>query len=229
MEEKQSDVLVIDTLASAYCKRVELALKVKGIPYKSLEEDLSNKSELLLSYNPVHKKVPVLVHNGNPISESLVILEYIDEYWNNSPKLLPEDPYQRAKVRFWATFFDQKVIPHILPIFMSKGLEQEKAIEDFIALLKMFEDGIKKDFPGKFPFFSSGQSLDFLDIIVGSNLCGYRAINEAVAVILSQEKNPEIFSWVNALREHPLIKEIMSPHEKLVARIREKFSLSLKS
>lgn len=112
---------------------------------------------------------------------------------------------------------------------MSKGLEQEKAIEDFIELLKIFEDGIKKKFLGNFPFISSSQTLDFLDIIVGSNLCSYPAINEAVAVILSPEKNPELFSWVNALRDHPLIKEMLSPHDKLVARIRERFSVSPKA
>ena len=109
MGENQSEVVLIGTCTSSYCKRVELALKLKGIPYKYIEEDLSNKSKLLLHHNPVHKKVPVLVHNGKAIAESLVILEYIDEQWNNSPKLLPDDPYQRAKVRFWANFYDQKV------------------------------------------------------------------------------------------------------------------------
>lgn len=84
-------------------------LKLKGIPYKYVEEDLANKSELLLEYNPVHKKVPVLVHNGKAIAESVIILQYIDECWDNSPKLLPEDPYQRAKIRFWVDFYVQKV------------------------------------------------------------------------------------------------------------------------
>ena len=105
--------------ASPYVKRIELALKLKGIPYDYVEEDLMNKSPSLIGYNPVHKKVPVLVHNGKPICESLVILEYIDETWSDGPKLLPEDPYKRAQVRFWASFLQQQVRirPNTLPIF----------------------------------------------------------------------------------------------------------------
>lgn len=101
MEGKQSEVVLFGTWASVYCTRIKLALKVKGITYEYVEENLANK---LLDYNPVHKKVPVLVHKGKPMSESLVILEYIDECWPNTPKLLPEDPYQRAKVHFWIQF-----------------------------------------------------------------------------------------------------------------------------
>ena len=109
MEEKKGEVVLFGTWASTFCPRVELALKLKGISYDYVEEDLTNKSELFLSLNPVHKKVPVLVHNGKSIAESLIILEYIEECWNTTPKLLPEEPYQRAKVRFWASYYDQKV------------------------------------------------------------------------------------------------------------------------
>ncbi|KAK6916243.1 Glutathione S-transferase, N-terminal [Dillenia turbinata] len=94
--------------ASPFAKRVEVALKIKSIPYEWVEKDLKNKSDLLIKYNPIHRKVPVLVHNGKPISESLVILEYIDETWTNSPRFMPSDPYKRSKLRFWANFIDQQ-------------------------------------------------------------------------------------------------------------------------
>ena len=99
---------------SPYSTRVELALEVKGINYEFVEEDLRNKSQLLLGPNPAHQKIPVLVHNGRPKSESIIILEYIDECWTSTPKLLPEDPYERAKIRFWADFFDNKETTHLL-------------------------------------------------------------------------------------------------------------------
>lgn len=108
--QKSDDVVLYGNWASAFTDRVELALKLKGIPYKYVEEDLTNKSNSLIHHNLVRKKVPVLVHNGKAIAESLVILEYIDDFWTTAPKLLPEDPYERAKIRFWANYYDQKVV-----------------------------------------------------------------------------------------------------------------------
>lgn len=102
------------TWSSPYALRVVHALKIKGVEYETVLEDLTKKSASLLEYNPVHKKVPILLHNGRPVCESLGILEYIDEVWKQSP-LLPQDPYEKAMARFWAKFGDEKVYTVPLP------------------------------------------------------------------------------------------------------------------
>ncbi|MCO5611260.1 hypothetical protein L7F22_065512 [Adiantum nelumboides] len=87
-------------------------LKAKGVEYEFIDEpDLRNKSKLLLDSNPVHKKVPVFFHNGKPICESLLIVQYIDETWPSPADkgFLSQDPYKRALARFWADYVDKKV------------------------------------------------------------------------------------------------------------------------
>ena len=61
--------------ASPFVLRVKLALSFKGLSYEYVEVDLKNKSGLLLASNPVHKKVPVLIHNGKPVCDSKIIVQ----------------------------------------------------------------------------------------------------------------------------------------------------------
>ncbi|KAH9290215.1 hypothetical protein KI387_034332, partial [Taxus chinensis] len=103
-------VKMLKMRVSAFRMRVQIGLEEKGIKYEYQEENIAiNKSELLLRMNPVHKMIPVLIHNGNPICESLIILQYSDQAWPTSMQFLPSDPYDRELARFWSDFLDKKL------------------------------------------------------------------------------------------------------------------------
>jgi glutathione S-transferase len=106
----EAAVRVIGLWPSPFVIRVLIALKLKGVEFEFVEEVVGRKSELLLTSNPVHKKIPVLLHHGKPISESLIIVQYIDEVWSSgAPAFLPVDAHARAVQRFWAQYVDDKV------------------------------------------------------------------------------------------------------------------------
>ncbi|KAL3748459.1 hypothetical protein ACJRO7_009665 [Eucalyptus globulus] len=209
MAGEENRVVLHGNLASLHSARVKLALKVKGIEYEFVEEDLMNKSEALLWYNPVYKKVPVLVHNGKPIIESIVIIEYIDETWKEGPRLLPQDPYERAKVRFWTGFIQQPLYEATVSVIKTDGEAQERAVEKVHEKLKVLEEGIEGKYPGGFPFIN-GDNMGLLDIVVFLIL-GHLEVLEAVLGVkfLDSEKYPSVTSWVKALKEFPVVKEAL--------------------
>ncbi|KAH0773761.1 hypothetical protein KY290_010898 [Solanum tuberosum] len=94
-----NNVKLLRVLASPFVNHVEIALKIKSIETEFIQQNMLNKSELLLKSNPVYKKIPVLIHDEKPNCESLVILQYIDEACLNGPSILPSDLYDHAIAR----------------------------------------------------------------------------------------------------------------------------------
>ncbi|CAL8150526.1 unnamed protein product [Prunus armeniaca] len=128
------EVVVLGFWPITYGTRATIAQDEKGVKYEYREEDLSNKSSLLLQMNPV------LIHNGKPVCESLIIVQYVDEVWRDKAPLLPSDPYQRARARFWADLIDKKVFDAGKKLWSTKGEEHEAAKKkEFSEILAQLE------------------------------------------------------------------------------------------
>jgi maleylacetoacetate isomerase len=91
-----------DYYRSTASYRVRIALNIKNISYETLVVHLVNNGGEqqhpdYLQLNP-QGLVPTLDENGHIISQSLAIIEYLDEM-NPIPPLLPQNHLDRAQVR----------------------------------------------------------------------------------------------------------------------------------
>ena len=82
--------------------RVRIALKLKGLDYETVPVHLvrgggEQHSAAYRALNPAGL-VPALEDDGNVLTQSLAIIEYLDEAYP-LPALLPADAVERAKVR----------------------------------------------------------------------------------------------------------------------------------
>ncbi len=94
-----TSITLYDYARSSASYRVRIALHLAGLAFDTVPVNLLNrdhKSAAHLARNP-QGLVPVLDIDGRRLTQSLAILEYLDE--TRSLGLLPVDPLARARVR----------------------------------------------------------------------------------------------------------------------------------
>ncbi|KAH7681125.1 Glutathione transferase protein [Dioscorea alata] len=204
----EKGVVLLDLWVSPFGQRVRIALAEKGVDYEYKEQDLMNKSELLLKSNPVYKKIPVLLHDGKSICESLIIVQYIDEVWSNKAPLLPAEPLARANARFWADFIDKKVYECATRLWKLKGEEQEVAKKEFIEIFKLLEGEL-----GDKTFFG-GESFGFVDLALVPFVAWFYAY-ETCAKFSMEEECPKIVAWGKRCMERESVSKTLSDPTKV--------------
>ncbi|XP_026404683.1 probable glutathione S-transferase [Papaver somniferum] len=210
--EEESSVELLGASPSPFSERVIWGLQLKGIKYEYKKEDLKNKSEMLLKYNPVHKRTPVLVHGEKPISESMIILEYIEETWPESYPLLPKDPYEKSVARFWIKFIEDTA-PNVVTLLVTTGEEQEKAQNEISEMLKTIEE---KGGLGEKKFFG-GDRIGMVDLAIAPVAYWLGAIEEVVGVKISEaHKFPKFHEWIESFKQVLLIKENLPNYHNLL-------------
>ena len=129
-----------NTQGCPYAWRTRMVLHEKGIDFDVHEVDLGNKSEEFLSVSP-YGKVPVLRVAGTSLYESNIVNEYLDEVYD-SPKLMPDNPEERASVRSWMAFADDYFFPSIFRVRM--GLQRGYSEDEIQEAKEKLEDALSR-------------------------------------------------------------------------------------
>ena len=96
--------------------RVRVALKLKGLPFEEIPIDILSGEQFKPGYEAVNAErvVPTFIHDGHSVFQSLAIIEYLEEI-QPEPRLIPQDPKERAYARSLALMTIADAHPLVVP------------------------------------------------------------------------------------------------------------------
>ncbi|XWS71630.1 hypothetical protein CRYUN_Cryun03dG0154400 [Craigia yunnanensis] len=127
--------------------------------------------------------------------------------------------------RFWAKFIDEKLLPTAAKVGLSTGKEQERANEEVHQQLKILENELNgKD-------FFAGHSIGYLDFVANVLFWFHTEGEVSGKKVLTAEKFPIIYEWIEKLIKIDVVNECRIPKEKHhdYIKLRQKASKSAAS
>ncbi len=188
-----------DYYRSSCSYRVRIALNLKQITYTSIPIHLVNHGgeQHQASYHALNPQelVPTLDENGHILTQSLAIIEYLDEL-NPSPPLLPQTPLARAAVRSLALSIACDLHPLNNLRVLNQLRQQFNATDDDVQ--QWYTHWLKISFDA---FEERLQTLPRK-----SNVCYGHDISLADICLIPQVYNAKRFGF--SLDPYPMIEEI---------------------
>lgn len=183
-----------------YVQRAAIALNEKNVPFERVDIDLRNKPTWFLALSPLGK-TPVLKVGEQPIFESAVICEYLED--TVSPALHPENPLTRARHRSWIEFASA-TLNNISSLYTAKD---EAAYSDAAnALFQRFVqiEGVLQDGP-----YFDGKDFSLVDAAFAP-VFRYFDVFDAVSRITFFANTPKLRVWRLALSKRLSVRNAVS-------------------
>lgn len=184
-----------------YVQRAAIVLAEKGVPFKRVDVDLSNRPDWFKAISPLGK-VPLLRVGTEVLFESAVIVEYLEETFD--PPLHPADPITRARHRAWIEF-GSSILNDIWII------ETTSDHASFDAKLAMLKDKLARieAVLGEGPYFA-GDRLSIVDAVFAP-IFRYFDLFEEIADLDILSGLPKVTQWRKALKARPSVVGAVVP------------------
>jgi glutathione S-transferase len=190
---------------------VHAALEELGIPYEKVRVDLQKgdqKRPAYLALNP-NGKVPLLVHDGTPIFESVAIMIHLGETFGEKARLYPSAGPERAVAAQWMVWTNATLAEAFsrhqynaaerIPAEQKNAKAADVAKADVLALLAILD----KELTAK--RFLLGDSFSIVDTHVAGwvhyiGVCGF-----------DTARFPALHKWMTATMARPAYTKVMKP------------------
>lgn len=128
---------------STAAQKIRIALAEKSLDWTSriLDTSVTVREHLRPEYLKLNPRglVPTLVHDGQAIAESQVILEYLEDAFPAYP-LRPAHPVERARMRLWTKLIDEGLHVHSRVIGMCVSVRHINAAAGAAANKQYYEE-----------------------------------------------------------------------------------------
>jgi len=195
---------------SPFCRKVRLVLAEKKLEVELVEERYWERDPEFLRRNPAGK-IPVMKIDGNSLSESGAICEYLEER-EPEPPLLPRDPTERHEVRRLVGWFDdkfhQEVTSKLLYERVNKKITKEgypdsanvkagaKAIKFHIAYLGELLEARR---------WLAGNELTLADFAAAAHLSSLDYISD-----VDWNLNGTVRDWYSKIKSRPAFRSLLA-------------------
>jgi glutathione S-transferase len=206
---------------SPYARKVKIALYEKGIPFERIEVDLGfeARDEVFQDFvmTSPRREVPALIDGEVRLSDSTVILEYLDERWPQ-PQLLPNSAQERARVRMLEEMMDTEYeavnwgIAEIRLFGRAEGARAEQLLTRASLQLQRLWNRLERELEGL--AWMNGERFGRGDAAVYPHLRTSEVLGFPVS-----DQHPRVNHWLAACAERPSIGQETAEAEQAYSEI----------
>ncbi len=212
-----ADLELISFDICPYVERSRIALEYKDVDYEYTEIDLDDKPDWFLDISP-RGKVPVLLVDDEPIFESNVINELIEELFPE-PAMMPETPLERAGARAWMVFANDELMGSSAQVYFNpdddeKIAEATEQLDE--ALAKVDRQLARRD--GE---FFLGEQFGLVDTVYAPIFNRWPLVEQLTGREDPLDAYDRVRAYAERLTSHPSVEA--GRDGRLLEKIRERF------
>ncbi|WP_077038049.1 glutathione S-transferase family protein [Pelomonas sp. KK5] len=182
---------------SGHCHRVELMLRLLGLPYETVEVDLlrgEQRQPAFLALNALGQ-IPVLEDGELALADSNAILVYLARRYAPDSAWLPTDPVAAARLQRWfslaASLLDYGIATARFSALIGRPVREESRVDGH-RLLALMEATLQSQ-----PWLLEGAAPTLADV----SLYGY--CSQAEIGGISLEAYPAVRGWLQRVETLP--------------------------
>lgn len=192
----QNNLELVSFKVCPFVQRSVIALQEKQVDFKLTHIMPGDEPDWFKEVSPLGK-VPVLLVDGQPLFESAVIAEYLDEVYE--PKLHPADPLEKARHRSWIEFCSDLLATQ----FRMVTAQEQEDFEKHLQQLKQGLARVGENLSAQTPFFA-GEQLHLVDTTYAPLFMRMDIVTQVFKVDF--ELSERVQAWSHALLAQDSVK-----------------------